>query len=373
MTITTSAAVAEYGAAVRAAVAKLAPGDDGVLDGLDEHLAEVAAENDAPLTEVLGPPERYAADLVASTVRVRPGMPTAPPASAATEPVPGGPAMPTQGGGDAGPLTRHGAGVTDPVTADGRRVLWARSVLGAAIGLTLLVVARASSPLNPLQLMAAAGLVGGGWLGVNRLLPRADLPSDWGRWVRRGSMALALLVAVLLGGLMAGSTVHVVNGGGPPSPVTFGGSLVVVPSVLGLAGPEAVDLLRRSGLAVEEARADQVVVGQEPPAGVRVARGTMTALYLAPAGSTRASSTTSSPTETAPAATAVTSGSRPTGPSGASPTSPPTSSAAVPATAASGPAGGPVPTSAAPTTTAGLSLPPIGPVGTAPPPGSSGG
>lgn len=74
MTITTTAEVAEYGAAVRLALADLTVDQQGVLEGLDEHLAEVAAEGDAGLVEALGPPERYAAELRASA-----GLNAAPP------------------------------------------------------------------------------------------------------------------------------------------------------------------------------------------------------------------------------------------------------------------------------------------------------
>jgi hypothetical protein len=52
----------EYVAAVRAALADV----PDLLEDLDEHLAEVAAESDRPLTERLGPPEAYAAELRAA-------------------------------------------------------------------------------------------------------------------------------------------------------------------------------------------------------------------------------------------------------------------------------------------------------------------
>jgi hypothetical protein len=60
-------AVARYAAAVRAAVADL--GDEEraqLLDDLEAHLQEVAAESGTPLTERLGPPEAYAAELRAA-------------------------------------------------------------------------------------------------------------------------------------------------------------------------------------------------------------------------------------------------------------------------------------------------------------------
>jgi uncharacterized membrane protein len=60
-------AVARYAAAVRAAVADLGAEERAqLLDDLEAHLQEVAAESDAPLTERLGPPETYAAELRAA-------------------------------------------------------------------------------------------------------------------------------------------------------------------------------------------------------------------------------------------------------------------------------------------------------------------
>lgn len=60
-------AIARYAAAVRAAVADLPAGERAqLLDDLEAHLAEVAADSAVPLTERLGPPEAYAAELRAA-------------------------------------------------------------------------------------------------------------------------------------------------------------------------------------------------------------------------------------------------------------------------------------------------------------------
>jgi hypothetical protein len=75
--------VAAYAAAVRAALAlqtSLAEAErESLVEDLEDHLAEVASESDAPLQERLGKPEDYAAELrsayagnAASTVRRRP-------------------------------------------------------------------------------------------------------------------------------------------------------------------------------------------------------------------------------------------------------------------------------------------------------------
>ena len=59
--------VRQYAWAVRAALVGLDPRPAAhLLDELEEHLAEVAAESDVPLAERLGPPESYAAELLAA-------------------------------------------------------------------------------------------------------------------------------------------------------------------------------------------------------------------------------------------------------------------------------------------------------------------
>jgi hypothetical protein len=59
--------VSRYAAAVRAALADLDPGERAqLLEDLEGHLAEVAAETDGPLTDRLGPPEAYGAELRAA-------------------------------------------------------------------------------------------------------------------------------------------------------------------------------------------------------------------------------------------------------------------------------------------------------------------
>jgi hypothetical protein len=56
--------VARYAVAVRAAFDDLpAPDRETLLEDIEDHLVEVAAESDGPLEERLGPPEAYAAEL----------------------------------------------------------------------------------------------------------------------------------------------------------------------------------------------------------------------------------------------------------------------------------------------------------------------
>jgi hypothetical protein len=66
--------VARYATAVRAAFADLpAPERELLLEDLEDHLAEVAAEGDGPLAARLGAPEAYAAELRASAGLPAPG------------------------------------------------------------------------------------------------------------------------------------------------------------------------------------------------------------------------------------------------------------------------------------------------------------
>jgi hypothetical protein len=56
--------VAAYAAAVRAELADLPPHDrEALVEDLEDHLAEVAAESDVPLASRLGSPQEYAAEL----------------------------------------------------------------------------------------------------------------------------------------------------------------------------------------------------------------------------------------------------------------------------------------------------------------------
>jgi hypothetical protein len=64
---TTSPAVGAYLASVRAALSDLpAEERDELCEDLEQHLVEVAAESDEPLSARLGSPESYAAELRAS-------------------------------------------------------------------------------------------------------------------------------------------------------------------------------------------------------------------------------------------------------------------------------------------------------------------
>src|ERR1700682_69232 len=66
--------IATYAASVRAALSDLPPEQSEILlEDLEDHLREVAAEAGGPLTERLGPPEQYAQELRAAYGDARPG------------------------------------------------------------------------------------------------------------------------------------------------------------------------------------------------------------------------------------------------------------------------------------------------------------
>src|SRR6202171_2232464 len=66
--------VASYATSVRAALSDLPPEQSEILlEDLEDHLREVAAEAGGPLTERLGPPEQYAQELRAAYGDARPG------------------------------------------------------------------------------------------------------------------------------------------------------------------------------------------------------------------------------------------------------------------------------------------------------------
>jgi hypothetical protein len=73
MTFLATNGVQSYARAVRDAMGDLPPEQaNAVLDGLDEHLAEIVAEGTVDLEAVLGSPESYAAEL-----RLSAGLPAA--------------------------------------------------------------------------------------------------------------------------------------------------------------------------------------------------------------------------------------------------------------------------------------------------------
>ena len=165
---TTTADVAGYAAAVRAALADLAPGDrDDLLADLDDHLAEVAEEADEPLEARLGPPRAYAAELRAAA-----GLPPAGPA-----PGPGRPST-----------LRRAADGTAAFLPELLPVWWVARGLLLAWAVARPVAGNAGVLLLALLLVPASVLLG--------LRTRADRGLRWaGYTASLAALVLAFLVA----------------------------------------------------------------------------------------------------------------------------------------------------------------------------------
>ena len=294
MTTTTATSYAE---AVRRALDDLdtATAAD-LLEGLEEHLAEVGVGDASTLESVLGPPNRYAAELRASA-----GLPPraahgAPATSAGVEAV-------------AGPGTRSGIVIGTRALAIG-----GLAVLGAAALGALLFARSYAPPAHVVVIALAAGAALALTLALGR---RAALPAPWDRGLRAVAVLAALAVAATLG---AG---HRRGGGqylGPVSndqveatfpTVPYGpyGSVVVLPDLVGLPAKEAVDRLNGLGLVASGGHinaADDVVVTQDPPAGAAVGRGATVQLLVGSPGTAVPPRRTTLPATTTTAAAPVT-------------------------------------------------------------------
>ena len=205
--MTTSADVAAYAAAVREALTDLEPNEArSLLDGLDDHLAEVAAADpDLALVDALGPASAYAAELRRSA-----GAPTGMvrhSAAAVAPAMPPPPPPPPQ------VATTAPRAMPDPTAlrADGRSLLW-RIALGALVAAAVVLVALSLTPPHRITIgraLLGALIAGGGWLAASMTLNRSSLGE---RVRRRVSVLLGVVVvigAVALGGRLAhGRTVY---------------------------------------------------------------------------------------------------------------------------------------------------------------------
>jgi hypothetical protein len=247
MTTTTTTGYAE---AVRQALDDLPPATvSELVEGLDEHLAEVGVADLVSLFALLGSPERYAADLRASA-----GLPPRPAARPST-PLP--------------PPVLPPAAARPAFAVRGRHV--ARVAVAVIVLATLVSLAAAKDTVDPLVVLAIVIAVGAGALLVRWLYRVADVPARWATGALVALAGLALAVATTAG---AG---HPRN---DHTPYPFGAPTTVAGAVmLDLAGvetPMAVEIVRKMGLvAVVTGRTDagSVIVSQEPPPGQYVSPG----------------------------------------------------------------------------------------------------
>ena len=234
MTPTATSTISDYAAAVRAELGDLSADQaHAVLDGLDEHLSEIAAESGDNLVANLGSPASYAAELRASA-----GLEGGPVSRPRVET----------------PLTAAVATPTRRTTLLAEyQATFARAMLAATLGLLAVVTIRATRPLNGFQILVAAAIVAAGWRALRALGRRAQLPEAVAARVPVTLAATALVAAVSLGGNLAGGrTVYI----GSPSPTfvatTFGGfgpseARRTVPNLIGASYEDARDMLRALG------------------------------------------------------------------------------------------------------------------------------
>jgi PASTA domain len=188
-TATLNPTISEYADAVRAALCDLPPHQvQAVLEGLDDHLSEIAADGNEELEAALGTPEAYAAELRASAgfgVKSADFMGAGPlPTSPATEI----------------PMTKQ------PFLGKHRQSI-ARAVTVALLSLLAIVVIRISFPLNGIQIVVACFVAAlSGWV-LRRIARRADFPPVIATRLPLVVAAVALVVAVLIGGSLAGRRV----------------------------------------------------------------------------------------------------------------------------------------------------------------------
>jgi len=329
MTSLATTRVASYARAVRDALSDLSPEHaHAVLDGLDDHLAEIVAEGAIDLDEVLGPPAVYAAELRASAGLAAAGGPRtddrgswgAPDTSLIAGP-PDSPLASESSGSRAS--VRNAVPSSDdraaeePRTTDAAarqnnadrsaleqagvraRRVWshrgvnsARAKLVIVFGVLGIVVIRSSRPLNAFEIvLGALGICALWWL-LRLTSRRAQLSEPWASRLPVALAVAAIIGAVLLGGLLAGQ--HVVYIGNTSSPTTgfrVGGD-TAAPDVVGMTVSEASEMLRQFNLSLvvngNERTLDStmVILRMRPLSGTVVRYGSLITVEVAPVSST---------------------------------------------------------------------------------------
>jgi PASTA domain len=347
MNTLTTAAVAAYSQAVRDALQDLPPAKARtILEGLDEHLFEIAEDSATDLETTLGSPQTYAAELRASagldtpeparsapiTAASLTGEPAASTAPATAEPAattaeakgaaPGWP-PPKENGTAAGQETTASGDTVSPWhTHTGKHSpadvgqLGARIVIGFVFGMLAIVTIRMDWPLNGVKIIGAVLLA----VGLHRLLraagKRADLPQPLVKWLPGATAVAALATAVLLGGQWARSqqSYRFGDSGGPSStvfstmPAPEGSARL--PDLTGSDATAAVGVLRSLGFSAQVVDLDptdpsQRVSRTDPAAGETVSRGSV--VLVMRGGEIRPSTTPAPPTSVPTAAAPSTS------------------------------------------------------------------
>jgi hypothetical protein len=366
MTFLATNGVHSYARAVRDAMGDLPPQQaNAVLDGLDEHLAEIVAEGTVDLQAVLGSPESYAAELrlsaglpaatgrtswAAPPAALRSDAPTSDVANEAVEP----PARARSNGRLAAAIGRK---------LSTRRVVLSRVFLGLVFGLLLVSLIRASHPLNIFHVIFGTLLIAGAWRLLRAASNRAALPVGWMTYAPRVLGGTAVVLALVLGSRMGSRGTRYIYMNNAPNSTPF----ATVPtgrsegemSVPDMVGASLAD----TRITLSRLNLNAVVVGGEtdpdaqllttrmdPAPGTSVERGSVVRVFVAPLSSLLPTSIVTPTTAIVPSAsTANVTTVLPTGPAtsatvpGASTIGTITVAPATPTTVA--PTSAPVPTS----------------------------
>jgi hypothetical protein len=301
MTFLATNGVQSYANAVRDAMRDLPPDQaHAVLDGLDEHLAEIVAEGTVDLEAVLGSPESYAAELRASA-----GLPAAPRRTSWAAP-------PADLRSDA-PMFDDADVEAERSVASGRTGVLAR-LLGRAFptrlatlskaflvlffGVLLVSLIRASRPLNIFHVVFGTLLIAGAWRLLRAASNRADLPATWAAYVPKVLGCTAVVLALILGSRMgsSGNRMIYVDIPAPSSvfatiPPERAGGEMSVPDMVGASLADTRVTLSRLNLNAvvvggETGAEEQMLTTRMDPApGMSVERGSVVRIFVAPMSS----------------------------------------------------------------------------------------
>ena len=277
MTAIATVSISEYANAVRAALSDLPPLQSrAVLEGLDEHLAEIASEGAEDLEASLGTPEGYAAELRASA-----GF-----EASIVEPID----KPTT----VEPSSESQSNKRSFSFLYGH--LMARVISVGVFGILTVLVIRISYPLNGIELIAGTALAAGGWWLLRMITRKAEFSPAVATRLPAALAVAALLTAGLAGGGFAGNrTVYVsVTSSDRRAPRTtpmpvdpFGRPDVgrKVPNLIGESYENAVPMLAALGLRaeMETSQGGVSIVAMNPAPGMLVPFETIIRLTTGPA------------------------------------------------------------------------------------------
>lgn len=174
-----------------------------------------------------------------------------------------------------------------PDTAPDHRVVAARAIVVAVLGVLAVISIRASDPISAWKVVLGSAIVGAAWLGVRFVGGRAALPEPWASRLPIGLAGAAVVFALLLGGWLAGSSTEYAYIDVSTTTVQFGAAGVVqLPDVIGLRYQDAVQVLAGVGLGaqidgdVTNGSAEMTVVDMSPAPGFGVAAGSVITLRM---------------------------------------------------------------------------------------------